>query len=447
MTTTISLIGHYRVIRLLGEGGMGLVYEAVRDDIGARAAIKVLRPEYARNADIAGRFINEARAVNMVQHPGVVRVFDYGQLPTGEAYLAMEYLEGDSLRTRMTREVRLSETDTMRLGRQIALAVAAAHAKQIVHRDLKPENIMIIADADAPGGERAKVLDFGIAKLDPGVQGSVRTRTNTMMGTPIYMSPEQCRGLKTISDRSDVYSLAVMMFEMITSRPPFDSEAPGDLIAMHMFKPPPSLRDVVPDVDPVLQGMIEAMLSKDPQVRPPMSAVAQQLKALGHLQSDVMPMRVLREPNTELGGSAAGYAPPQPRSHPSPKPAVAPPAAAAPPPSEDSNVTIRIKDSAKRPRPAGLKRAGNAAQPPRANERLVPAAPASSLSAGNQWQPVASSDPTTAMRAEDFGGRLQKATGLSHKQLERFVLLGFLIVAVLLGALVLLLGNHGDAVK
>lgn len=448
MTTTISLIGNYRVIRLLGEGGMGLVYEAVRDDIGARAAIKVLRPEFARNADIAGRFINEARAVNMVQHPGVVRVFDYGQLPTGEAYLAMEYLDGDSLRTRITRELRLSEADTMRIGRQIALAVAAAHAKQIVHRDLKPENIMIIADNDAPGGERAKVLDFGIAKLDPGVQGSVRTRTNTMMGTPVYMSPEQCRGVKAISDRSDVYSLGVMMFEMMTSRPPFDSEAPGDLIAMHMFKPPPSLREVIPDVDPVLQGMLEAMLSKDPQARPPMSAVAQQLKALGNLQSDVMPMRVVREPNAELAASSAGTAPPPQRSFPSPKPAAAPLKAAARPLPDDSNVTIRIRDSEKRPRPVNMKGPGNAAQPPpRANQGVAPAAPPSSMSAGNRWQPEASSDPTTAMRAEDFGNRLQKAFGLSQKQLERFVLLGFLIVAVLLGALVLLIGNHGDGAR
>lgn len=135
-----QLIGNYRVIRLLGEGGMGLVYEALRDDIGVRAAIKVLRPEYAHNAETAGRFINEARAVNMVQHPGVVRVFDYGQLPTGEAYLAMEFLEGESLRQRITRYLRISESDTIRLGRQIASAVAAAHAKQIVHRDLKPDN-------------------------------------------------------------------------------------------------------------------------------------------------------------------------------------------------------------------------------------------------------------------------------------------------------------------
>jgi serine/threonine protein kinase len=131
-----QLIANYRVIRLLGEGGMGLVYEAVRDDIGVRAAVKVLRPEYAHNAELAGRFINEARAANMVQHPGLVRVFDYGRLPTGEPYLAMEFLEGVSLRARMMRDRRLGEGDAMRLGRQIAAAVGAAHAKQIVHRGL-----------------------------------------------------------------------------------------------------------------------------------------------------------------------------------------------------------------------------------------------------------------------------------------------------------------------
>jgi serine/threonine-protein kinase len=205
-----QLIANYRVIRLLGEGGMGLVYEAVRDDIGVRAAVKVLRPEYAHNAELAGRFINEARAANMVQHPGLVRVFDYGRLPTGEPYLAMEFLEGVSLRARMMRDRPLGEGDAMRLGRQIAAAVGAAHAKQIVHRDLKPENVMIIDDADAPGGERAKVLDFGIAKLETGAPSQVRTRTNTMMGTPVYMAPEQCRGLKTITDRADVYSLGVI---------------------------------------------------------------------------------------------------------------------------------------------------------------------------------------------------------------------------------------------
>ena len=128
-------IGNYRVIRQLGEGGMGVVYEAVREDIGVRAAIKVLRLEFARHPEIAARFFQEARAANLIQHPGIVRIFDYGQLPSGSAYLAMEYLDGESLRARLLTEERLSEAVTLRIGRQIASALATAHASQVVHRD------------------------------------------------------------------------------------------------------------------------------------------------------------------------------------------------------------------------------------------------------------------------------------------------------------------------
>ena len=152
-----QLVGHYRVIRQIGEGGMGVVYEAVREDIGIRAAVKVLRPEFARNTEIAARFFNEARAANMIAHAGIVKVFDYGHLPTGEAFLAMELLEGESLRNRIEREARLSEVDSMRIARQIAAALASAHSKMIVHRDLKPENIMLVPDAETPGGERIKI--------------------------------------------------------------------------------------------------------------------------------------------------------------------------------------------------------------------------------------------------------------------------------------------------
>lgn len=301
-------IGPYRVLRLLGEGGMGMVYEAVREDIGVRAAVKVLRPEYARVPDLAARFFNEARAANMIQHPGIVRIFDYGQLPTGEAYLAMEYLEGELLRIRLQREVRLNEADAMRLARQVASAVASAHGKNIVHRDLKPENIMLVADAEAPGGERAKVLDFGIAKLDSMSGGFVRTRTNTVMGTPAYMAPEQCRGIKAIGDRVDVYALGVMLFEMLAGRTPFVAEAPGDLIGMHMFAPPPLLSTYLPHCDPSLARLVATMLQKDPTTRPSMSDVAQTLKAMGNLVSDVMPMRILAEQE----GSMARPEPPAP---------------------------------------------------------------------------------------------------------------------------------------
>lgn len=292
-----QLVGHYRVIRQIGEGGMGVVYEVVREDIGIRAAVKVLRPEFARNTEIAARFFNEARAANMIAHAGIVKVFDYGHLPTGEAFLAMELIEGESLRNRIEREARLSEVDSMRIARQIAAALASAHSKMIVHRDLKPENIMLVPDAETPGGERIKILDFGIAKLDPTAQGLVRTRTNSMMGTPIYMAPEQCRGIKNIDDRADVYALGVMIFEMLTGQPPFYAEAPGDIIGMHMFKPAPKLNSALPDVDPQLANMVDAILGKEPSHRPSMADVAMLLKQLGHFVSSVLPIRTGSAPD------------------------------------------------------------------------------------------------------------------------------------------------------
>ncbi len=131
-------IGKYRLVRTLGEGGMGVVYEAVREDIEVRAAIKVLRPEYANNAELAGRFFNEARAANLIAHPGIVKVFDYGHEPGGVAYLAMELLEGESLWKRIERAGKMPKADVLRLGRQIASALSAAHEKGIVHRERCP---------------------------------------------------------------------------------------------------------------------------------------------------------------------------------------------------------------------------------------------------------------------------------------------------------------------
>lgn len=406
-------IGSYRIIRLLGEGGMGLVYEGVRDDIGGRAAIKILRAEFARNADVAGRFLNEARAVNIVQHPGVVRIFDFGKLPTGEPYLTMEFLDGGTLRDRLTREGRLNEHETMRLARQVASAVAAAHAKQIIHRDLKPENVMIVQDADMPEGERVKVLDFGIAKVDSTARGRAETVAHTMLGTPLYMSPEQCRGLKTINDRTDVYALGIMMFEMLSGQPPFVSDAPGDIVGMHMFKPPPSLRAAVPDLDPQLQRIIDSMISKEPELRPSMTAVAEQLKALGNFQSVVMP-----RPSTAQSKSkpVAGKTPPEQssvNSNSSPqKPKwspVPPPAASSPQDSEQTR--LMTGSSLEFPIPAEGSGTG----------RSSPSAPEGS--AGRRWMSPEAERPVPNQRV-----------GL-------LVFAGLLVVALILAALVLLVGS------
>lgn len=292
-------IGGYRILRLLGEGGMGVVYEAVREDIGGSAAIKILKKEYALQPELAARFFNEARAANLVNHPGIVQVFDYGHLPSGAAYLAMELLEGESLYKRLVQKGRLSESETLRLGRQIASALAAAHDKQVVHRDLKPENVLIIPDAEAAGGERAKILDFGIAKLTADHQGAVRTNTNMLMGTPMYMSPEQCRGSKTIGDRTDVYSFGVMLYELLTGRTPFVAEDPGEYIGQHIYKDPPPISSLISSLNPALQRLVESMLQKEPQARPAMAVVARVLKELGNFSSDVVSVRALVEAQGE----------------------------------------------------------------------------------------------------------------------------------------------------
>ncbi|MFO0575931.1 MAG: protein kinase [Polyangia bacterium] len=300
-------IGKYRLVRVLGEGGLGAVYEGIRDDIGARAAVKLLHPEYARSPDAVTRFTNEARAANLVEHPSIVRIFDHGVLPDGRAYLAMELLAGEVLSSRIRRLRRLDPADVLRIGRQLAAALAAAHGKRVIHRDLKPANVMIVPDPEAPGGERAKLLDFGIAKLStPGQQ--TKTRTGVIMGTPLYMSPEQCRGAGQVDEKSDVYSLGVMLFEMLTGTTPFRAEGDGELIAQHMFVPPPSVAQLAPATPPELVALIGAMLGKDPVQRPAMFVVVGEMLRLGRQQSATdLPM--LGPPHGPVLGSTPGATP------------------------------------------------------------------------------------------------------------------------------------------
>jgi serine/threonine-protein kinase len=232
-----STVGSYVIRRVLGEGGMGRVYLAEHQLIGKRAAIKVLLPQYSSQAEIVNRFFNEARASSMLKHPGVIDVYDFGRLPDGSAYLMMEFLEGQSLAARL-RAGSLALELALDIARQVALALGAAHAHGIVHRDLKPDNVFLVPDTELRAGVRTKVLDFGIAKLtdDQGGGGAGATRTGAIIGTPTYMSPEQCRGAGKVDHRSDVYSLGCMLFEMLSGRPPFVAEGPGEVIAAHLLR-------------------------------------------------------------------------------------------------------------------------------------------------------------------------------------------------------------------
>lgn len=260
---------------------MGAVYEAVHEAIARQAAIKVLHPEYSVRPDILKRFFNEARAVNLIDHPGIVQIFDYGQTADQTAYIVMELLRGEPLSKRIKQRGSMSAAEALPIAIQVASALAAVHTKQIVHRDLKPENIMLVADLERPEFERAKLLDFGIAKLAEGatVNGE-KTRTNMMMGTPPYMSPEQCRGSGVVDDRSDVYAFGVMLYEMLAGRRPFVAEGAGSYIIMHMTDPPPRLRDLAPHVSAPIAAFVHRLLAKQRDQRPSMQEVVVELRRL-----------------------------------------------------------------------------------------------------------------------------------------------------------------------
>ncbi|HTB58467.1 MAG TPA: serine/threonine-protein kinase [Polyangia bacterium] len=261
-------VNNYRIISLLGEGGMGAVYLAEHPFMGRKAAIKVLRRELAEDRGLVERFMNEARAANAIRHPNIIDIIDVGQLPSGIPYLMMEFLDGESLAARIAGEGRMTVADAADVARQTASALFAAHGKGIVHRDLKPDNLYLVTDDAQPVG-RVKVLDFGIAKLRGDLSGSgAATQVGSLMGTPPYMSPEQCRGISDLIDhRTDVYALGIILYEMLTGTPPFVSEGWGDVVLMHLSQPPPPLRALNPEVSLEVEAVIGKALAKKPEQR------------------------------------------------------------------------------------------------------------------------------------------------------------------------------------
>jgi eukaryotic-like serine/threonine-protein kinase len=283
---------------------MGAVYLAEHPGIGRKAAVKVLHAQLTQHAEIANRFFNEAKAANAIRHPGIIEVIDFGTLPEGASYIVMEFLEGESLASRIKRSPRIPLAIAIDYAAQAASALGAAHAKGIVHRDLKPDNLFVVPDARRPGEQLIKVLDFGIAKLGSGITdpGAVRTRTGVVMGTPIYMSPEQCRGTKEVDHRTDVYALGIILYEMLCGAPPFMSEGQGELIHLHISAPPPPLRSRTPDIPAHLEAVVLRALAKDPVRRfQSMAEIEQALKGA--------PLRTMSQISGDARPAVAGKPP------------------------------------------------------------------------------------------------------------------------------------------
>jgi tRNA A-37 threonylcarbamoyl transferase component Bud32 len=269
-----TVVGEFRIECQLGRGGMGTVYGGIHGVIGKRGAIKVLKRELCTDQKEVRRFVQEARAVNQIGHGNIVDVFAFGELPDGRSYLVMEWLVGESLRTRM-RKGPMTRHEVRDIVSDIVRALEATHAKGIIHRDLKPDNVFLV---EAPGEKtRAKLLDFGLAKLT-GDGRPNQTRVGSMLGTPQYIPPEQARG--EADYRADIYALGVMVFEMIAGRPPFVGENTLDVLSMHLLERPPLLSTCAPEVSPELDALIDAMLAKEPAGRPALIRVRAEIERI-----------------------------------------------------------------------------------------------------------------------------------------------------------------------
>ncbi|HEX7842061.1 MAG TPA: serine/threonine-protein kinase, partial [Kofleriaceae bacterium] len=245
---------------------MGAVYAGEHALLGRPAAIKVLLPELSQKQDVVMRFFNEARAATAIRHPGIIEIYDFGWTPDGAAFIVMEHLEGETLGRRAAR-ARFRWPAALAIARQIAGALSAAHAKGIVHRDLKPDNVFLVPDPEVPGGERIKLLDFGIAKLAVESPGTVNvTKTGAVMGTPTYMAPEQCRGV-VVDHRADLYALGCVLYELCCGRPPFVGEGTGDVLAAHIHVPIPAMTGTASEIPPVVEQLVRRLLAKSPADR------------------------------------------------------------------------------------------------------------------------------------------------------------------------------------
>jgi serine/threonine protein kinase len=295
--------GKYQVVRVLGTGGMGTVYQAMQPAMNRMVALKLIRPEMVTKPDALARFHKEMMVTARIEHPNTIRVYDFGD-DNGQLYLAMELLDGVSLRQVINSDKQLELARLIRIGKQVAHALGAIHARGIVHRDLKPDNVMLLDSF----GERdfVKVLDFGIAKV---LDEQVRlTATGKPIGTPTYMAPEQAMG-RAVDPRTDLYALGVMLYHMASGRVPFAAALTGTMLLAHAHEIPTPIQTVAPHLPPALATLIMQLLEKDPDARPASAAeVAARLDRLGaNRAGSSTPWLVVLAAALVLSGAAIAY--------------------------------------------------------------------------------------------------------------------------------------------
>ena len=297
----LLIAGKYRLERLIARGGMGAVYQGRHVELDRPVAVKLLRHDVIADAQARERFRREARAVARIRHPNVADLYDYGALPEGDAYIVMELVRGETLRQHLERVGRLSVGEASRIGAQIAEGIEAAHRSGVVHRDLKPSNVVLCEER---GDLQARVLDFSIAKFVDPEDGARLTASGAFLGTPQYMSPEQCSGEEPDA-RADVYGIGVILYEMLAGHLPFDGPAPAAVAVQQIQAAAPPLAFARPGVAPAIASLVRECLAKNPDQRP---------QTAGEVASRLRPFET--EASTD---PVAGPAP-----FPRPAPAVAP---------------------------------------------------------------------------------------------------------------------------
>jgi len=325
----------YRLERLLGRGGMGAVYEARHTGLDRAVAVKLLRHDYLEDSQVLERFRREARTVARIRHPNVADIYDYGVLPTGEAYIAMELVVGETLRQLLDRVGPLPVGQAARIGRQLAEGVEAAHCSGVIHRDLKPSNVLLTSDH--AGAPQAKVLDFSIAKLEETLASGKQALTTEgeFLGTPHYMSPEQCEG-RPLDARSDVYGLGVLMYEMLAGQPPFEGRGAAAVALKQLQDAPAPIQRARADVPEPLAWLVMQALHKKPDFRPQSAAeFADRLRAFKDLEPRQTPWI---ESARACGAAAAEFPLPfgePPGATPGARPPAPPEASAKPAPASN----------------------------------------------------------------------------------------------------------------